>query len=109
MNELVQLHPAVLVADGDDRVLDLDQIFALHLQHLFAHFLGVFFGLERNENQIAHDYPPSIGRRVSASGLDRTRSLSVAFQSDDSPLQGAFWPRRSVGWPLAMTALFPPE
>jgi hypothetical protein len=44
-----------LSSRGDHRVLDLDQIFALHVEHLVPHLLGLLFRIKRDENQVAHD------------------------------------------------------
>ena len=58
MHELIEFHPAVFVASGDDRIADLDQVLLLHSEDLIAHFLGLLFILERYENEIAHRQSP---------------------------------------------------
>ena len=58
VHELVELDAALVVAHGDHRVADIDQIFALHPEDAVAYFFGLLLVVEGNENQIAHDVPP---------------------------------------------------
>jgi len=54
MHELIELDPAILIACYDHSVVNLDQVFALHCQHLVAHLFGLLLVVECNEHEITH-------------------------------------------------------
>ena len=58
MQELIEFHPSVFVAGGDDRIANLDQVLLLHSENPIAHFLGLLFVLECYENEVAHRQSP---------------------------------------------------